>query len=62
MPRPLKFPTKVLIGFDDRQLGAIDGWRRKQADPPTRSAAVRRLIDLALVAKKPRQKRAPPAS
>jgi hypothetical protein len=58
MPKPLKFPTKVLIGFDDRQLGEIDEWRRKQPDLPTRSAAVRRLVDLGLAAKaKPHQKR-----
>src|ERR1700730_6086406 len=49
MPRPLKFPTKVLIGFDDERLKAIDAWRRKQEDIPSRSDAIRRLVDQALV-------------
>jgi hypothetical protein len=48
MPKPLKFPTKLLIGFDDDQLRAIDSWRRKQADLPSRSAAVRNLVEAAL--------------
>jgi hypothetical protein len=48
MPKPLKFPTKVLIGFDDDRLSAVDAWRRQQDDLPTRSEAIRRLTDLAL--------------
>lgn len=48
MPKPLKYPTKVLIGFDDRQLAAIDEWRRKQPDLPTRSEAIRRIVDKAV--------------
>lgn len=48
MPKPLKFPTKVLIGFDDRQLALIDDWRRKQAALPSRSEAIRRLVEKAL--------------
>jgi len=51
MPRPLKFPTKVLIGFDDKQLRLIDDWRRKQPELPSRSAAVRRLVAAALTPK-----------
>jgi hypothetical protein len=50
MPRPLKFPTKLLIGFDDQQLAALDEWRRKQRDLPTRSEAIRRIVDKALAA------------
>jgi hypothetical protein len=41
MPKPLKYPTKVLIGFNDEMLEAIDNWRRKQAvfrTGPRRSA------------------------
>lgn len=48
MARPLKFPTKVLIGFDDQQIAAIDNWRRTRPDLPTRSEAIRRLVDQAL--------------
>ena len=44
MPRPLQFPTKVLIGFDDEMICDLDAWRRKQEDLPTRSEAIRRLV------------------
>ncbi len=44
MPRPLQFPTKVLIGFDDEMISALDAWRREQEDLPSRSEAVRRLV------------------
>jgi hypothetical protein len=54
MPKPLQFPTKVLIAFDDGRLDAIDEWRRKQPDLPNRSEAIRRLVDLALGAPKRR--------
>lgn len=59
MPRPLKYPTKVLIGFDDQQLAAIDEWRRKQSDLPTRSEAIRRIVDKTLgdAPKKPAARR-----
>lgn len=56
MPKPLKYPTKVLIGFDDQQLAAIDEWRRKQSDLPTRSEAIRRIVDKALQKPKKRSK------
>lgn len=45
MPKPLKYPIKVLIGFDDDQIALIDEWRRKQKDLPTRSESIRRLLD-----------------
>jgi hypothetical protein len=48
MPKPLQFPTKVLIAFDDQRLDAIDEWRRRQSDLPNRSEAIRRLVDVAL--------------
>lgn len=44
MPKRFKLPTHILIAFDDDQIRMIDEWRRKQADRPTRSAAVQRLI------------------
>src|SRR5947207_4899121 len=37
VPKPLKFPTKLLIGFDDRLLRGIDDWRRRQEDLPPRT-------------------------
>jgi metal-responsive CopG/Arc/MetJ family transcriptional regulator len=48
MAKPLKYPTKLLIGLTDEQLAAIDAWRREQADLPSRSEAIRRLVDVAL--------------
>jgi hypothetical protein len=32
---------------------ALDDWRRKQPDIPTRSEAIRRLLEQALKAKRP---------
>jgi metal-responsive CopG/Arc/MetJ family transcriptional regulator len=49
MPRPLKFPTKVLIGFDDDTIKALDAYRRKH-ELPNRSEAIRRLVDRSLAA------------
>ena len=34
------------------EVGAIDEWRRKQDDLPSRSEAIRRLVELGLKAKK----------
>jgi hypothetical protein len=53
MPRPLKFPTKLLIGFDDAAVRAIDDWRRQQEDLPNRSESVRRLVTAALTTRAP---------
>jgi metal-responsive CopG/Arc/MetJ family transcriptional regulator len=39
----------VMMSADD--VGAIDEWRRRQADLPSRSEAIRRLIELGLKAK-----------
>ena len=33
------------------EVGAIDEWRRKQDDLPSRSEAIRRLVELGLKAK-----------
>jgi metal-responsive CopG/Arc/MetJ family transcriptional regulator len=53
MPKPLKFPTKVLIGLNDDQLRKIDGWRREQNDLPSRSEAIRRLVEHGIKATTP---------
>jgi len=50
MPRPLKFPTKLLVGFDDHAIKALDAWRRNQDDLPNRSEAIRRLVEGGLAA------------
>jgi hypothetical protein len=44
MPKPLQFPTKLLIGVTPDFLGNLDNWRRKQDDLPTRSEAILRLV------------------
>jgi metal-responsive CopG/Arc/MetJ family transcriptional regulator len=50
MAKPIQLPNKLLIAFDDERLEAIDEWRRQEPDLPTRSEAIRRLLDQALVA------------
>jgi hypothetical protein len=48
MAKPIQLPNKLLIAFDDERLEAIDEWRRREPDLPSRSEAIRRLIDQAL--------------
>ena len=48
-PKPM---GRVQIVADDKLLKAIDQWRRKQADLPSRSAAIRRLVWAQLEAEK----------
>jgi hypothetical protein len=48
MAKPVELPIVVQIRVTDAQLAAVDAWRRKQADPPTRSEAIRRLIEAGL--------------
>ena len=55
MPKPLKFPTKLLIGFTDDLLRGIDDWRRKQPDLPSRSESIRRLVGQALKPSEPQK-------
>ena len=52
MPKPLKFPQKLLIGFTDELVAGVDAWRREQPDLPSRSEAIRRLVEQALKPKK----------
>jgi metal-responsive CopG/Arc/MetJ family transcriptional regulator len=39
----------VMMSRDD--VGAIDDWRRRQADVPSRSEAIRRLVEQALASR-----------
>lgn len=43
--------TRVQTKFDDQQLAAIDSYRRKQPDPPSRAEAIRQLCALAIKGK-----------
>ncbi|MCC7267877.1 MAG: ribbon-helix-helix protein, CopG family [Caulobacteraceae bacterium] len=47
-PRETKLPQLVQVRLPDDLAGKIDAWRRAQADIPTRSEAIRRLLDAAL--------------
>ncbi|WP_169728330.1 ribbon-helix-helix protein, CopG family [Geminicoccus roseus] len=49
-PRPTKLPHLVQLRLPDELAAAIDGWRRDQQDIPTRSEAIRRLIESGLKA------------
>ena len=40
-----------LVRMDDSLTGAIDKWRDKQEDEPSRPEAIRRLVELGLKAK-----------
>jgi hypothetical protein len=44
--------TTVGVRCQDEMLAAVDDWRRKQPDLPTRATAIRRLAEIALKAKK----------
>lgn len=48
MARPQQYPHKLLIGFTDEQVAALDNWRRQQSDLPNRSEAIRRLVEKSL--------------
>jgi hypothetical protein len=40
--------TPVMVRVPTAQIGAIDAWRRKQKDIPTRPEAIRRLAEIGL--------------
>lgn len=50
-PAPTGIGTPVQVRLQPRQLAAVDKWRSKQPDVPSRPEAVRRLISLALAEK-----------
>lgn len=41
-----------MVRVHDTGLEAIDSWRRKQTDLPSRPEAIRRLVELGLKAKR----------
>jgi hypothetical protein len=47
-PRPKITGTLVGVRLQEPELVALDGWRKKQADLPTRPEAIRRLLGTAL--------------
>jgi hypothetical protein len=46
--------TPVLVRLQLTSLSALDAWRKKQDDLPSRPEAMRRLVEMALSAKLPR--------
>lgn len=48
MKRPVTLPQLIQLRLSDDLAKRIDDWRRKQDDLPTRSEAIRRLVDRAL--------------
>jgi hypothetical protein len=52
-PAPTGKGTPVLVRLQPKQLAALDVWIKRQPKPkPSRPEAIRRLIELALAAKK----------
>jgi hypothetical protein len=54
MVRPTDDPKEntLQMRVSNAFLKSIDDWRRKQEDLPSRAAAIRRLVELGLKAKK----------
>jgi hypothetical protein len=50
-PAGRDFPVSVQLRLTEAQANAIDNWRRAETDIPSRSEAIRRLVEEALKAK-----------
>ncbi len=48
MKRPVTLPHLVQLRLSDELTKKIDDWRRVQDDIPTRSEAIRRLVEQGL--------------
>ena len=42
---------RIPVMMSSEEVAAIDEWRRKNADLPSRSEAIRRLVEIGLTAK-----------
>jgi hypothetical protein len=47
-PPGQEFPVSVQLRLNQEQVSAIDDWRADQPDTPSRSGAIRRLLEKAL--------------
>ena len=47
-PAPTGKGTPVQVRLQPNDLVAVDDWRRKQVDLPSRPEAIRRLVEVAL--------------
>lgn len=44
MARPLRFPFKKLVAFDQEVIDAIEAWRREQSPIPSEAEAIRFIL------------------
>lgn len=44
MAKPLRYPHKKLVAFDQQTLDAIEAWRKEQSPIPNESGAIRSII------------------
>lgn len=44
MAKPLRYPHKKLIAFDDATIEAIEAWRKEQSPIPSEPEAIRRIL------------------
>lgn len=51
-PKPTGIGTPIQVRLQPASLVAVDAWREKQADLPSRPEAIRRLIELGLKVKR----------
>jgi hypothetical protein len=42
----------IAVRLDDAQLEAVNVWRQRQTDPPTKAEAIRRLMEKGLAAER----------
>ena len=49
--RPETHPVKNVIGFTEEMIDDVERWRAKQKPVPNVSEAIRRLVELGLMAK-----------
>lgn len=52
MAKPLKYPIKKVLSFDQNMIDDVDRWRAQQLPLPNQNEAIRRLIELGLEAAK----------
>jgi hypothetical protein len=49
-----KKDQRIPVMMSSEDVDAIDAWRRRQPDLPSRSEAIRRLVELGLKVKQPK--------
>jgi hypothetical protein len=47
-PKPTGVGTPIQVRLQPSGLAAVDAWRKKQPDLPSRPEAIRRLLEMAL--------------